>query len=139
MLMKGIWQEHSVARTEAAAQRGATEVSSLSKGLSPFYEVMEFLDEGLRMTEQSLSFSGHSIERLVASAMRGKGQITDLVRALDKKISHALAGGDKSSFKGVVKSNESLGDLIRTILRNPTKISMGNKTMEVYNAARDKI
>jgi RHS repeat-associated protein len=67
---------------------------------------------------------------LATAAESGGRQGTNAFRALSSHIDR----GDPA-FQGVAKTPEAALDLVRAILRNPSRVASGNVSVDVYNAA----
>jgi RHS repeat-associated protein len=81
-------------------------------------------------------FPKNQIDEIINSANSPyNDQITSGVRALQKKIGHAEAGGYTSAFKGVTPNQTNVNSLIDDILENPTYTYEGDNVIDVYNSA----
>lgn len=76
-----------------------------------------------------------AVSDVVRSAAKPHGQTTEAGRALAKKLGHAQAGGYRSAFEGIQPTRENGQRLVEQILSNPHRTIVGDKHVDVYNAA----
>ena len=106
-----------------------TSVSDSGVGTSA--KVAAFVGPGLIGPEAE---SESVINAVVESAESSyNSQISNAVRALDKKLGHAASKGFSSAFEGVNRSDA--GSLVRQIMENPARrVTVGN-TIRIFNSS----
>jgi len=81
-------------------------------------------------------FSNSTINDVVSSSARGRSaQITEGARGIAKKQGHATRQGIQSAFEGVKPTQANADAIIRDVLQNPADRFIGDKVIDVYNAA----
>jgi hypothetical protein len=81
------------------------------------------------------AFAKTTVDDVVASAARARGETTEGARAIAKKLGHAQAQGIPSAFGGVAPTQANAEAIIRGTLSSPARTVIGTKTIDVYNAA----
>lgn len=80
-------------------------------------------------------FASSSIDDVIGSSTRLKGQMPEGARGIAKKLGHAQRGGCTSAFDGVKPTQANATKIIRETLSNPSRSFYGNKVIDVYNGA----
>ncbi len=81
------------------------------------------------------ALSRSTVDAALASSRGAAGQTTAGARALAKKLGHAQRNRTTSVFQGVAPTQANAEGLINGILSNPTSTVVGNRTIDVFNAA----
>lgn len=78
-------------------------------------------------------FASSSIDDVIASSTRLKGQMAEGARAIAKKLGHAERGGYTSAFDGVEPTQANAERIIRETLSKPSRSFYGDNVIDVYN------
>ena len=78
-----------------------------------------------------VKFSSATIENVLESSRRAIGQTTEGARAIAKKLGHAASQGFESAFNNLPKTQEAAEGAIRSIMSNPAKVQVGEKTIRI--------
>lgn len=81
------------------------------------------------------------MDDVVGSARRLSpgGRIEEGARSLAKKLGHAASGGYSSAFAGVKPTQANAEAIIRSTLESAARTFYGNKVIDVYNAAGQRV
>ncbi|HSR66985.1 MAG TPA: hypothetical protein VLU25_03500 [Acidobacteriota bacterium] len=75
------------------------------------------------------------IDDVLASSARLKGQTPEGARAIAKKLGRAEREGFTSAFEGIQPTQANAEAIIRETLANPSSVFVGDKVIDVSNAA----
>ena len=79
-------------------------------------------------------FGAGEVETVVESGVRpASSQVSQGATALAKKFGHAQSGGFRPAFEGMEGGNPT--DIIRGVMRNPSRVFRGSRTTDIYDAA----